>query len=163
MNMTPRAYEEARARRTGERVQTPGATGRKVPARLPRQSKAVYGLRDGVLTIPYPPSANRYWRHVGERVLRSEEAKQYIADVGRICLCARVVPVPGLVSITLRVYRPRKAGDLDNSQKILLDAMKNVAFGDDSLIRHIDATLLDDPAAPRVEVWVRAWEGDKTE
>ena len=35
------------------------------------------------LTMPEPPSANRYWRHVGTKVLLAKEAREYRA-MGRV-------------------------------------------------------------------------------
>ena len=52
------------------------------------------------------------------------------------------------------VYRARRAGDLDNSLKVLLDALNGIAFEDDSQVVEIHARREEDPANPRVEVQI---------
>jgi Holliday junction resolvase RusA-like endonuclease len=63
-------------------------------------------------------------------------------------------PLVGDVSVTLRVYRQAKRGDLDNSIKVSLDSLIGVAYADDSQIVRIVAERYDDKRNPRVEVEV---------
>lgn len=110
------------------------------------------------LTLPYPPSSNRYWRstiikgHVS--VYLSAEAKKYKRAVALACKLADVRrPLIGrvAVSLVLHPHRPldarqrmRKFGDawdvalrsidLDNSAKIAIDALQGYAFTDDALV-----------------------------
>jgi len=111
------------------------------------------------LTLPYPPSANRYWRITarGGRVLTylSEEARAYRAHVLRLGRALGVTPTSADVELRLVVYRPRRAGDLSNRVKVLEDALIGVAYADDSQVVRIVAERLDDAASPRVEVEVR--------
>ena len=111
------------------------------------------------LTLPYPPSANRYWRTTarGGRVLTylSEEARAYRAHVLRLGRALGVTPTSADVELRLVVYRPRRAGDLSNRVKVLEDALIGVAYADDSQVVRIVAERLDDAASPRVEVEVR--------
>ncbi|MBJ9695738.1 RusA family crossover junction endodeoxyribonuclease [Burkholderia cenocepacia] len=115
------------------------------------------------LVLPYPPSANRYWR---TRVVKniamtyvSTEAKAFKEQVGWVCRAAGVrEPITGRVAIAYTLYphrpqdwqtRQRKHGaawddtvqciDLDNAQKVLLDALKGIAFEDDAWVRRITA------------------------
>lgn len=104
------------------------------------------------LTLPYPPSSNRYWRHARGFTYLSKEAKQYRADVQLIGI--RCKPLAGPVRMTVQVYRPRKAGDLMNREKVLSDALQGVAFENDSQIREAHFFLFDDKKNPRVEVEV---------
>ena len=110
------------------------------------------------LDLPYPPSVNRYWRHVliGKRaaVLLSREAREFKARVGEICALARVQPIEGPVFVRLVAYRPRKIGDLDGVLKGTLDALQGFAFKNDSQIVRILAERRDDKERPRVEVSV---------
>lgn len=107
------------------------------------------------LTLPYPPSANRYWRVFRGRAVKSQEARGYQLAVQLKNAGTRPLTVP--VRVTLEVHRPAKRGDLDNSIKVLLDALKGIAFVDDSQVcalnvfRH-EAT----PKTARVEVTVVA-------
>ncbi len=64
----------------------------------------------------------------------------------------------GPVSVNVRVYRPARRGDLDNCLKVLLDALKGIAFVDDSQVVHIHARRYEDKANPRAEVTVSADE-----
>ncbi len=107
------------------------------------------------LVLPYPPSANRYWRHVGRNVVVSAEAKAYRILVKQHCLLSGVKPIRGDVSASIMVYRPRKIGDLDNTQKVLLDALCGAAYDDDRQIVELHAWRRDSKEDPRVEVDLR--------
>jgi crossover junction endodeoxyribonuclease RusA len=106
-------------------------------------------------TLPYPPSANRYWRYVNNHPTVSKDAKEYksaagwaaVAAVGRTLLECPVI-------LRVDVYRPRKSGDLGNRIKIVEDALNGVVWVDDSQIIELHARRFDDKANPRVEVTV---------
>jgi crossover junction endodeoxyribonuclease RusA len=106
------------------------------------------------LTLPYPPSANRLWRIWRGRQILSAEARQYKSTVALLArmVCETPLPYESLVSMTVRVYRPRKAGDLGNRIKILQDALNKVAYNDDEQIIEEHHYRCDDKANPRVEV-----------
>ena len=106
------------------------------------------------ITLPYPPSANRYWRVFRGRAVKSAEARAYQAHVAAIATRHGMRPVCGDVAVTLDVYRPAKRGDLDNQIKVLLDSLKGFAFDDDKQVIHIDAKRFDDKKNPRIEVAV---------
>lgn len=106
------------------------------------------------LTLPLPPSANRYWRKGGGGVLYvSEEARKY-KEIVWIC---KAVKNPFLkdVEITVKVFRARKSGDLDNKLKVLFDALQGVIYKNDSQITVIHAFRFDDAKNPRVEIEVK--------
>ena len=67
------------------------------------------------ITLPVPPSANRYWRNFRGRMVVSAEARAYKEQAAWIAKAAGMEPVAGDVSVTLRVYRQAKRGDLDNA------------------------------------------------
>lgn len=104
------------------------------------------------LTLPYPPSANRYWRSARGRVFVSKEAKDFKATVA--AENPDVLTFLGEVAVTLHVYRPAKRGDLDNSIKVTLDSLKLIAFEDDKQVVELHAYRGDDKVNPRVEVEV---------
>jgi crossover junction endodeoxyribonuclease RusA len=105
------------------------------------------------LTLPMPPSANVYWRYNKGKVHVSSEAKQYKTLVGWLVLEAGIrEPTLVDVVVTIHVYRERKAGDLDNRIKILLDSLRGIVYRDDSQVTEIHAYRHDDKHAPRVEV-----------
>lgn len=115
------------------------------------------------LTLPYPPSANRYWRVWRGRMVKSEAAREYQQNA-KLSLLAGwrqsewQKAFAGPVRVEIDVYRPTKRGDLDNSIKVLLDALKGVAFVDDDQVVELTAARHDDKANPRVEVNVTPWE-----
>jgi len=137
------------------------------------------------VTLPYPPSANRY---KAPRIVKPKggapfistyvtpEAKEYKADVERIVRAAGVhEPILGRIAIAYTLYphrpldfktRMRKLGDawqdtvqcidLDNAQKVLLDALKGVAFEDDAWVRRITAERAEPDGEARLVVTIES-------
>ncbi len=109
-----------------------------------------------------PPSANVYWRTWAwiDRVTGiakfatyvSTEAKEYKNTVRTICIKNRVKKQAGEIALYLKVYRPRRVGDLSNRIKCLEDALQGFAYENDSQIVKIVAERHDDKTNPRVEV-----------
>ncbi|QRK08087.1 RusA family crossover junction endodeoxyribonuclease [Archangium violaceum] len=109
------------------------------------------------LTLPYPPSANTYWKPArGRGLVPSDEARRYKAAVAQLAKANGVQPLKGPVRLTLRAYRPRRVGDLDNLRKVLLDALQGWAFLDDDQVSEDHGYRLDDAKNPRVEVLLEA-------
>ena len=108
------------------------------------------------ITLDTPPSANRYWRMVQGRMVRSREANDYKAYAGLICNTAGMEPLDGNVALYVDVYRPAKRGDLDNFLKVLGDSLQGYAYHNDAQIVEIHARRYDDPRNPRVEITVEA-------
>jgi crossover junction endodeoxyribonuclease RusA len=109
------------------------------------------------LTLPFPPSANRYWRNFRGRMVKSADARIYRDQAGYIYLqqtmrINRGRPLIGDVKVTLDFYRPAKRGDLDNRIKVTLDALQGIAFADDSQVVEIHARRFEGKANPRVEI-----------
>jgi crossover junction endodeoxyribonuclease RusA len=101
------------------------------------------------LSLPEPPSANRYWRVFRGRAVKSAEARAYVDIVKYHAAMQRVkAPISGDVILTVVWRRQRRAGDLDNRLKCLLDALKGIAFADDKQVKRIVAERFDrlDPA-----------------
>ena len=136
------------------------------------------------LTLPYPISANRYWatRTVPAKGARkamamtyvTPEAKAYKANVEAICVAAGIRrPLFGRVAIAVQLFphrpldwqtRQRKLGpawddgvqclDLDNANKVLLDALKDVAIEDDKWVRRLTAERMEPDGEARVVVTI---------
>ncbi|MCS0623149.1 RusA family crossover junction endodeoxyribonuclease, partial [Neisseria gonorrhoeae] len=78
------------------------------------------------LILPYPVSANRYWRIWGNRAVRSAEAAAYRETVRRIAQGAGAMPSEGAVAVYVRLIpKANKDGganktviDLDNALKV---------------------------------------------
>lgn len=132
------------------------------------------------LVLPYPISANRYWRQfvIGKRVMSapSNEATKYKRDVANLCTAAGVLkPLLGRVEIHVALYphrpldwqkRQRLHGaawddtvqciDVDNANKVLLDALKGVAIEDDKWVRRLVAERMEpDAEGSRVVVTIK--------
>ena len=136
-----------------------------------------------VLTLPYPLSANRYWQSFVPRgatraqVHLSTEAKAYKREVGKLVMAAGIrKPITGRVAVEVQLYphrpqdwqsRMRKLGpawddtvqciDVDNANKVLLDALKGLAFDDDAWVRRLVAERMEpDAGGARVVVMIEA-------
>lgn len=111
------------------------------------------------VTLPYPPSVNAIWRNLvingRSRTVMSKEGKEYRKAAHAALTEAGIsAPLVGEVSVELHVYRPRKIGDLDNTAKAVLDALKGRVFVDDSQVVELHMHRHDDKTHPRVEVSV---------
>ena len=106
-----------------------------------------------VLTLPVPGSANRIWRMGKGRTYKAKSAKEYTEGaVWSLHGCPKLL---GEVSVDITWFTARRS-DLDNRIKLLLDALKHVAFGDDADVCELHArrTLTTD-LAPCVVVSIR--------
>ena len=110
--------------------------------------------KPNTITLPYPPSANRYWRNVDGRMVKSAQARQYQESAGWIAKEQGLQPLAGSVAVDVRVFRPTRRGDLDNCLKVVLDAMKGIGYEDDSQIVKILAQRFDDKDNPRIELTI---------
>lgn len=138
------------------------------------------------LVLPYPPSANRYWR---TRVVApkgrapfvstyvSDEAEHYKGDVARRVMLAGMAKTTGPIDVAFMLFPHRPLDwakraqrdpngwqytvqciDLDNATKVLIDALKGVLFDDDRWIQRFTGTrAIPDQHPARVVVAVRPW------
>jgi crossover junction endodeoxyribonuclease RusA len=92
------------------------------------------------LTLPWPPSANHYYRRVGHATLISKEGRRYRQRVVGEALLAGSPRVEGRLSVRIVASPPdQRRRDLDNLQKSLLDALQHAGvYGDDSQIDRIE-------------------------
>lgn len=106
------------------------------------------------LELTMPPSSNRYWR-IGShgKLYRSDLAVDYISDCVTLARMQNFGgEIEGNVAVSMKFFRARKSGDLDNRLKILLDALQGIAYANDSQVTELHAYRFDDPKNPRVEV-----------
>lgn len=109
-----------------------------------------------VLTLPVPPSANNYWRSCRGRVFKSKEAIQYKETAQYLAKKQGFTePLTGALSVSMRFYRERKSGDLDNRFKCLFDSLNGILWKDDSQIVEIHAYRFDDKNNPRIELNIK--------
>ena len=90
--------------------------------------------------LPFPPSVNHYWRHVGNRTLISRTGrayrKQVLHDVQQLKLWWVITGPIRLEAIVTRPDRRRR--DVDNLLKSLLDALDHAGvYEDDSQIQDL--------------------------
>jgi len=127
-----------------------------------------------VVTLPYPVSANRYWRPVvvGKRSMNvpTKEAKDYKTEVGWILRAAGVrQPITGRVKVHIDLYakrpqdwqkRQRLHGDawddtvqrldIDNARKVIYDSLNEIAIDDDFWIWSDSADVREPDGDARV-------------
>jgi crossover junction endodeoxyribonuclease RusA len=137
------------------------------------------------LTLPYPISANRYWASRVVTVKGkpmpmpyvTTEAKAFKKQVEALARAAGITaPITGRVQLDIRLYphrpldyqkRMRAAGaawddtvqciDLDNANKVLLDAIKDLVIEDDKWVRRLSSERMEpDAGAARVVVTITA-------
>lgn len=92
------------------------------------------------LSLPLPPSANHYYRRVGNATLISREGRRYRQTVSATLAAMRVQRLPGRLWVRVTLYPPdKRRRDLDNALKCLLDALAHGgAYADDSQIDRLD-------------------------
>lgn len=94
--------------------------------------------------LPWPPSVNRYYRHVGPRVLISREGRKY-----RMMVVSRLgglyPKLTGQVKLSGEFYPPdRRRRDLDNLLKCLQDTLVHAGLlEDDAQIKTLHLEMLD--------------------
>lgn len=92
--------------------------------------------------LPWPPSVNSYWRHISGgrlagRTLISEKGRQYRAEIAKLAVVHKWSSHGAQrLSVTVKASPPdRRARDLDNILKALLDALGHAGvYTDDSQI-----------------------------
>jgi len=97
------------------------------------------------IELPYPPSVNRYYRHVGFRTLISREGRAYRRLVCAILRRAGVRPLDGTLAVGIDLYPPdHRTRDADNAQKALLDAMQHGGmYRDDNQVKKLLTIMRD--------------------
>lgn len=144
-------------------------------------SRACAHLQPIELVLPYPLSANRYWRTYMPKGFKapvtvcSSEAKAYKQQVGWLAKAAGIrQPITGRVAVSYTLYPKRPQDwakraakdpaawddgvlciDLDNAQKVLFDALKGVVIEDDKWVRRIEAERAEPDGEARLVV--RIW------
>jgi crossover junction endodeoxyribonuclease RusA len=107
------------------------------------------------IQLPAPPTANLYWRVFRGRVVKSKAAREYGATVWKAARQqkARAIKAPAEVCISITWTRSAKRGDLDNRLKVVIDALKGLAWSDDKQIRSIHAERSEGSCDSLVVSW----------
>ncbi len=114
------------------------------------------------IELPWPPSTNTYWRHVGSRVLLSKDGRDYRKRVGWIALELRLagvipkLPMQDRVKVTILASPPdQRRRDLDNLLKSLLDALSHASVWlDDSQVDDLRVIRVAPTKPGRVEITI---------
>lgn len=111
------------------------------------------------MMLPYPISTNVYWRNFRGRMVRSSAAIAYKDEVGWIARSngVNLFTVPVMVKLVLHPIRPADAEkrekkdrlwglsvrriDIDNAQKVALDALQGIAYENDRQITFLSIKL----------------------
>jgi crossover junction endodeoxyribonuclease RusA len=96
-----------------------------------------------IITLPYPVSTNRMWRHRGTVTYLSAEGKSWKRDANLSAKQHGAVKIDGDVCVLLVLHpRANKNGsasksvlDLGNAEKCTIDAMQGALFDDDKQVK----------------------------
>ncbi len=98
-----------------------------------------------MLTLPYPPSANHYWKRRGRCYFIAPAGVSFRAEVVARCLATGAKPLSGQVAMTVTLTPgDRRRRDIDNVLKPLLDALTHGgAWTDDSQVKRLIVAMGD--------------------
>ncbi len=112
-----------------------------------------------IFELPWAPSLNHYYRHVGSKVLISAKGRAYREAVAVSIIAQKVKAAPpGRLAVWLDIYPPnRQRRDLDNLPKCLLDALTHAGvYADDSLIDELHITRCEVVKGGKVVVHIKS-------
>lgn len=111
--------------------------------------------------LPWPPSVNHYWRHVGHKTLLSAEGRSYrrtvaaalldqSTELGFLAGITRPTIYTAALAVTITAHQAdSRRRDLDNLAKATLDAMQHAGlYEDDSQINELTIRRAHAPAKP---------------
>jgi len=124
----------------------------------PSSLQSLEGHHDSVSRLQLPfkcPSANTYYRMWRNRMVISQEGRQFKTAVHQQCAAQSVPQIRGNVRLTISLmFHDRRRRDIDNSLKPLLDALKHLMFEDDDHVMEMYVTKMIGQPADRVDVTV---------
>lgn len=95
-------------------------------------------MKQIILTLPYPPTVNTYWRRAGHRTIISDRGRAYTRAVSDCLWLAGVKEGFGSADLAamITVYPPdKRRRDIDNVLKAVFDSLQKAGlFDDDSQI-----------------------------
>jgi crossover junction endodeoxyribonuclease RusA len=84
------------------------------------------------LQLPWPPSVNHYWRHVGRVTKISAEGREFREAVKSLVARRQCDKCEGRLAVHVTAYPPdRRRRDIDNLNKALLDGLQYAGLYDD--------------------------------
>lgn len=109
------------------------------------------------LTLPWPPSINRYWRNVNGRTIMAADGRRYREEVlWKVNNLTGKFVTPVSVEI-LAWYPDKRRRDIDNVLKAPLDALTHAGvWSDDSLIESLSIRKAGySQPEPRLEIEIK--------
>lgn len=99
------------------------------------------------LDLPYPPSANKLWRNVGGKTLKSGHYRAWLHEGTLAIMVARPGKILGRYHLEIKATAPdRRARDIDNIIKPLGDLLVSAGVvADDNLAKSVYAEWADEP------------------
>lgn len=98
-----------------------------------------------ILELPWPPSVNHYYRHVGPRVLISKEGRLYRDAVATRIKLSGIAQFKGDVDLSIQLYPPdNRRRDVDNVLKCVMDTLTiGGLYEDDSQVKQLKIVKLE--------------------
>lgn len=107
------------------------------------------------LVLPYPPSANTYWRRVGNMTILSKAAREYKKQVSFVCAESGITKIEGAISIKRILYCPDyRRRDIDNTTKAIYDALKPILQDDSFIVRDMAEKRIDPEGHGKVLLFI---------
>ena len=109
--------------------------------------------------LPWPPSVNHYYRHVGSRVLISRAGRRYRENIQARMRNENIETASDPVELYIELYPPdRRRRDVDNSLKCLLDAFTHGGLYEDDSLIHKLTVVKREVMPPNGMVYIRMKE-----
>ena len=134
-------------------IRTPDISEQAIRAETERDGKGTDAASrqqgSGLVMLPYPISANRYFRNFRGRMVISSEARSYKKQVTWTFDALGITPSTSDVSLTVKLHpklttkgvASRTLIDLDNALKVVFDALQGVLYVNDKQVKKLTAEV----------------------
>lgn len=117
-----------------------------------------------IITLPWPPSSNIYWRYVNGRVITSKAARDYKYLIQQLSYTWKAPKfTTERLFFVVKVYPPdKRKRDIDNLLKVTIDAIASTGvFQNDSQIDKIMIERCHEVKLGSLEVEISRIAADK--
>ena len=114
------------------------------------------------LELPFPPSLNHYYQHLGHVTLISRRGRAYREAVMALLAAQGIKPLSGVLDLVVELFPPdRRKRDADNFHKCLSDALQHAGvFHDDSQVVRLEISKHDPVKGGKVIVRIQERTND---